>query len=301
MEKMKIGERIRKLRKEKGMSQERLCEDRRLINVLKLRRIEKGTVSPNLDELEYIAQRLGVRLDDVVLQQELLPQRYLELKNELEKLNVYDDAKREIRMQQLFQEIDHEYYPQLPPEEKKIIDLQKAIIYTHLRGYLCYDKKQLQQDLRGFKTKKSLDKASILAVSLYLNSQKFEEWDELEMEGIIDQLLLQSSHYLGEETEELVRLLIACLGVYEFKGHFIKMEPILPAVRKLMDKMQSYSLKPILEMIEGKCLLFVHGSVKEAEKKYHDAAHLSFLLGDEFLGLRILEEKEKDLSTFRAN
>lgn len=55
---MELGQRIKRARLERGMSQRQLCGDRITRNMLSL--IESGKANPAMDTLQYLAARLGV-------------------------------------------------------------------------------------------------------------------------------------------------------------------------------------------------------------------------------------------------
>ena len=57
---MALGERIRKLRVERGLSQRQLCGDKITRNMLS--QIENGSARPSMDTLRYLAQQLGLPL-----------------------------------------------------------------------------------------------------------------------------------------------------------------------------------------------------------------------------------------------
>ena len=57
--KSEIGKKLRRLREEKGMTREVLCNDESELTVRQLVRIEKGESLPSLKKLEYIANMLG--------------------------------------------------------------------------------------------------------------------------------------------------------------------------------------------------------------------------------------------------
>jgi transcriptional regulator with XRE-family HTH domain len=60
-----LGKRVRELRKERGLSQEKLAEHAR-IHENHVRRIEGGTANPSYLVLLRITKALGVRLGDLI-------------------------------------------------------------------------------------------------------------------------------------------------------------------------------------------------------------------------------------------
>ena len=62
-----LGEAIRAKRKEASITQEKLAEKANLSTVF-ISRIERGRESPSVDSLLKIAQALGVRVRDLVME-----------------------------------------------------------------------------------------------------------------------------------------------------------------------------------------------------------------------------------------
>lgn len=61
----KFGQKVRKLRKQKGLTQEKLAEAAR-IDYSYLNLIENGKRNPSLKVMAKVARMLGVRLEDMV-------------------------------------------------------------------------------------------------------------------------------------------------------------------------------------------------------------------------------------------
>ncbi|VNL43554.1 transcriptional activator [Streptococcus pneumoniae] len=57
---MLIGQKIKEIRIEKGISRPDFCGDEQELTVRQLSRIESGASQPSLPKLDYIARRLGV-------------------------------------------------------------------------------------------------------------------------------------------------------------------------------------------------------------------------------------------------
>lgn len=63
-----IGEKIRELRKMQTLTQEALCETGEELSVRQLSRIENGEILPKIDILFYIANRLSVPVDQLLIE-----------------------------------------------------------------------------------------------------------------------------------------------------------------------------------------------------------------------------------------
>lgn len=73
----KVGVRIRALREDQGLTQEKLAYEGGLRSKGHLSGIEKGLVRPNLQTLSVLAQRLGVDLLDLMTFPEESPRQRL--------------------------------------------------------------------------------------------------------------------------------------------------------------------------------------------------------------------------------
>lgn len=79
-----LGERIRKLRKEKGLTLQALAGAELSKGMLSL--IENGKANPSMESLAYIAERLGINKNDLLA--DVAPSELRELLQEVEKLNL---------------------------------------------------------------------------------------------------------------------------------------------------------------------------------------------------------------------
>ncbi|MDY5635167.1 MAG: helix-turn-helix transcriptional regulator, partial [Streptococcus orisratti] len=80
----RFGDKIKKLRVLKGLTQEEVCGDQTELSVRQLARIEAGKSVPTLNKVLYISQTLGVSVGELADNNFYdLPSRYKELKNML--------------------------------------------------------------------------------------------------------------------------------------------------------------------------------------------------------------------------
>lgn len=80
---MLIGQKIKEIRIEKGISRPDFCGDEQELTVRQLSRIESGASQPSLPKLDYIARRLGVPVYSLMPDFSALPSAYLELKYQI--------------------------------------------------------------------------------------------------------------------------------------------------------------------------------------------------------------------------
>ena len=122
-----LGEKVRILREEKGLSRPVFCGDESELSVRQLVRIEKGEFRPTIKTLEYIADRLGIPSYVLMPDYKELPKRYQELKYFLLHHPDYGDKELQEQKEEYFDEIFESFYDDLPRDEKVIVDCLQAI------------------------------------------------------------------------------------------------------------------------------------------------------------------------------
>ena len=118
-----LGEKVRLLREEKGLSRPVFCGDESELSVRQLVRIEKGEFRPTIKTLEYIADRLEIPSYVLMPDYKELPKRYQELKYFLLHHPDYGDKELQEQKEEYFDEIFENFYDALPRDEKMIVDL----------------------------------------------------------------------------------------------------------------------------------------------------------------------------------
>jgi len=122
-----LGEKVRILREEKGLSRPVFCGDESELSVRQLVRIEKGEFRPTIKTLEYIADRLEIPSYVLMPDYKELPKRYKELKYFLLHHPDYGDKELQEQKEEYFDEIFENFYDDLPRDEKMIVDCLQAI------------------------------------------------------------------------------------------------------------------------------------------------------------------------------
>lgn len=298
MDNLSVGQRIKYYREQAEMSQADLCGLEEELTIRQLRRIEKGDSSPKLETLEFIAKQLGVFLSDLTDGKKKLPERYEFLKHELLKLSLYDDSSRLETEERFFKEIFDDYFEMLPIEERKFITFFYSIAQTHIFQNLSIDSSDLRKRFQKIKEKDFFTASDLLTIDLWIRNAFYDSIDGSSLELVKEKLIAQSKTVIGLEAELLIKLWIVWLGFYEFQGNYFKMRKLLPFLYELMKRTNNLVKKPIVDMLEGKCLLFVEKDLVNAERNYQQASQLALLQGDELLSQKILEEWEQDKIKF---
>lgn len=125
---MLIGQKIKEIRTEKGISRPDFCGDEQELTVRQLSRIESGASQPSLSKLDYIARRLGVPAYSLMPDFSALPSAYLELKYQILREPIYGKEEEYDKKEACLEEIEDLFYEQLPNEEKVWFEATRATI-----------------------------------------------------------------------------------------------------------------------------------------------------------------------------
>lgn len=298
MDHLTVGQRVKYYRNQKKMSQAVLCGVEDELTVRHLRRIEKDEVAPTTTSLEFLSARLEVPVNVLTGGSVELPERYEFLKHELLKANVYGDKDRVDKEEAFFKEIFDDYFEILPVEEQNFAKLLYDVTRTYTSKSLSIEPTRLKEQFKLTQKKEIFVASDLLVLDLYVRSGFYASIDEKSLDLVGEKLIEQSKTIIGLEGEFLVKLWIVQLNLYEFRGDFYKMEKLLSPLQELMKRTNNLVKKPIVDMLEGKFILFAQKDLVGASNKYQMASQLAYLQEDEFLSGKILEEWEQDKEKF---
>lgn len=294
-----LGKRVRHLREDLNLSREKFCE---IIEISdrQLKRIESGESSPTLETMNKIAQGLKRPISYFVDEERLkLPLKYLELKDRLIRLPTYESPNRISAFAMSLEEIYLKYYDNLPEEEQLCISIVRSIKDVHFEKKISFGQDILEEYFAGVMKKKTFSLNDLLILRLYFNSAFFSPLKDSNYENILKRLYLQSESASGLDAAVILRIFIDAIGMFtEYEEYQLLNEPIQYSNR-LMEKIEDFHQKPIIEMIEGKYWLFVKGDVEKAKDKYKVGSLLASMHKSEFLAQKISEEWEQDLKKLK--
>ncbi|VJA02427.1 transcriptional activator [Streptococcus pneumoniae] len=127
---MLIGQKIKEIRIEKGISRPDFCGDEQELTVRQLSRIESGASQPSLPKLDYIARRLGVPVYSLMPDFSALPPAYLELKYQILREPIYGKEEEYDKKEACLEEIYKTYFDNLPKEEQLACEVLQACLDT---------------------------------------------------------------------------------------------------------------------------------------------------------------------------
>lgn len=143
-----LGDKVRLLREERGLSRPVFCGDESELSVRQLVRIEKGEFRPTIKTLEYIAERLEIPSYVLMPDYKELPKRYQELKYFLLRHPDYGDKELQEQKEEYFDEIFETFYDDLPRDEKVLVDCLQAIDAVRMTSNSLYGSSLIEDSLQ---------------------------------------------------------------------------------------------------------------------------------------------------------
>lgn len=304
----KFGRRIKELREAKGLTQEEFCETDEGIEgmtVRNLSRIENGKTLPNLKSFQYLSERFGMSISELLDEPEktgvVLPQDYLDAKYKIIRTPTYGNKATIAEIADTFEVIYDKFYDDLPEDEQEIVDILQIKFDNYdgsspsLQGI-----KIVENNMMMLMSKDVYDLNDLLIVRLYqsqFNSQYVvsEEFDE-DFFFLITKKLLASVDYISNEYLFLMRDCLLIIPTIEYlRKDVTYSKQIIVTLRKIMEKTQDFQKKPILLMLEWQYSLWVEYNNNKAEQLYQEAVTLASLLENHFLVKKLTEQWEEDI------
>jgi len=194
-----LGEKVRLLREEKGLSRPVFCGDESELSVRQLVRIEKGEFRPTIKTLEYIANRLDIPSYVLMPDYKELPKRYQELKYFILHHPDYGDKELQEQKEEYFDEIFEYFYDDLPRDEKVLVDCLQAIDAVRATGNSLYGTSVIEDSLQYLLSRDVYRAEDLLKLRLYFLCQLMDGLNEGE---------IKKSEHETESTEKRGLLLL---------------------------------------------------------------------------------------------
>ena len=300
-----LGEKVRLLREEKGLSRPVFCGDESELSVRQLVRIEKGEFRPTIKTLEYIADRLGIPSYVLMPDYKELPKRYQELKYFLLHHPDYGDKELQEQKEEYFDEIFECFYDDLPRDEKVVVDCLQAIDAVRATGNSLYGTSLLENSLHNLLSRDVYKAEELLRVRLYfacnlMDGLKAGEIKESEHETILyfhDKLSSQVDKMEFDCLDLLRDSLLASLTCIEIMGLFHYFKRAIEALNKIGQKTRDFQKQPIVLMVEWK--YYIQTDYDTAKQKYEEAKMMARMFGNEQLIVSLDNEWAEDLERYR--
>ena len=296
--KQELGKKIRRLRTEQNISRENFCEDESQLTVRQLARIEKGESLPSLEKLDFISQRLNIRLNQLVdLEEMVLPQKYLEIKNKLLTFQTLLEEDRIKKKEELYDYIYDNYYEDLPEEEQVAIDIMHATSDVLNTADTIYAEPIIQEYFEDIMKKKHYSFNDILTIRLYLEQITLENLDQYDLRYISELITRVSNSFKCNESNYFnygTTFYIAALTVFWFYESTEDIRLCVQILKEIVGISKNINDLIIILMLEAKCLLFPLGEYEKAEINYQKAINGAQMIDDTVLEEKLKLELEKD-------
>jgi len=299
-----LGEKVRILREEKGLSRPVFCGDESELSVRQLVRIEKGEFRPTIKTLEYIADRLEIPSYVLMPDYKELPKRYQELKYFLLHHPDYGDKELQEQKEEYFDEIFENFYDALPRDEKMIVDCLQAIDEVRATDNEQYGIALLDESFEELWNQREFSFSDLLKIRLYFLCSYLENIKKGRLsisEHQKLQLMLNKvcSNVDNSGTADLflVRdVLFAGLGSCELLNDLELFKLAVEKLNWISEKTRDFQKQPIVLMVEWK--YYIQTDYDTAKQKYEEAKMMARMFGNEKLIVSLDNEWAEDLERY---
>ena len=299
-----LGEKVRILREEKGLSRPVFCGDESELSVRQLVRIEKGEFRPTIKTLEYIAERLEIPSYVLMPDYKELPKRYQELKYFLLHHPDYGDEELQEQKEEYFDEIFENFYDDLPRDEKMIVDCLQAIDEVRATDNEQYGIALLDESFEELWNQREFSFSDLLKIRLYFLCSYLENIKKGQL-SISEQQKLQlmfqkvCNNVENSSTDDLflVRdVLFAGLGSCELLNDLELFKLAVEKLNWISEKTRDFQKQPIVLMVEWK--YYIQTDYDTAKQKYEEAKMMARMFGNEQLIVSLDKEWTEDNKRF---
>ena len=299
-----LGEKVRILREEKGLSRPVFCGDESELSVRQLVRIEKGEFRPTIKTLEYIADRLDIPSYVLMPDYKELPKRYQELKYFLLHHPDYGDKELQEQKEEYFDEIFENFYDDLPRDEKMIVDCLQAIDAVRATDNEQYGIALLDESFEELWNQREFSFSDLLKIRLYFLCSYLENIKKGQL-SISEQQKLQlmfqkvcnNVENSGTGDLFLVRdVLFAGLGSCELLNDLELFKLAVEKLNWISEKTRDFQKQPIVLMVEWK--YYIQTDYDTAKQKYEEAKMMARMFGNEKLIVSLDNEWSEDLERY---
>lgn len=291
-----LGRRIKAERNQKKISQSSFCGDEEKLTIRQLQRIERGQSLPTLEKLEFIADRLDIKMSDLLEGRDIqLPDDYWEMKARIVKFPTYGDEERIQQKQNLIDEIYDKYFDSLPEDELLFLDLSENIL-GGIHDKNIPDIEEIYDDAFDQVLKKErFDFNDYLYLGYFLQQcRKDSDYDYKTFKKIEQKLLKQELLADDLYNIELLATVMDAATVYAFHDDYGNIMPLLEKLNRIIDKAQLPTYKVGLLELEAKYYIKVVEDKEKAKELYQRALMLGDILDDPTIIADVKMEMKND-------
>ncbi|WP_019777588.1 helix-turn-helix domain-containing protein [Streptococcus sobrinus] len=291
-----LGRRIKAERNQKKISQNSFCGDEEKLTIRQLQRIEHGQSLPTLEKLEFIADRLDIKMSDLLEGRDIqLPDDYWEMKARIVKFPTYGDEEKIQQKQNLIDEIYDKYFDSLPEDELLFLDLSENIL-GGIHDKNIPDIEEIYDDAFDQVLKKErFDFNDYLYLGYFLQQcRKDSDYDYKTFKKIEQKLLKQELLADDLYNIELLVTVMDAATVYAFHDDYGNIMPLLEKLNRIIDKAQLLTYKVGLLELEAKYYIKVVEDKEKAKELYQRALMLGDILDDPTIIADVKMEMKND-------
>ena len=285
---MLIGQKIKEIRIEKGISRPDFCGDEQELTVRQLSRIESGASQPSLPKLDYIARRLGVPAYSLMPDFSALPPAYLELKYQILREPIYGKEEEYDKKEACLEEIEDLFYEQLPNEEKIWFEATRATIDVIRSGRPEYGETVLDDYFKTIYDKELFLINELEVINLYFAivlTKIKQGQNQIEEINRIHSFLVRLTNHVELIAPEY-------LFAYDSLGAYIF------SLNHIMEKTQDFQKKPIILMLEWKLSLIINNDYVSAEQFYQKSKLFADIIENSYLVTMLEKQWQEDLKKY---
>ena len=299
-----LGDKVRLLREEKGLSRPVFCGDESELSVRQLVRIEKGEFRPTIKTLEYIADRLEIPSYVLMPDYKELPKRYQELKYFLLHHPDYGDKELQEQKEEYFDEIFENFYDDLPRDEKVLVDCLQAIDEVRATDNEQYGIALLDESFEELWNQREFSFSDLLKIRLYFLCSYLENIKKGQLSSseqqklqLMFQKVCNNVENSGTDDLFLVRdVLFAGLGSCELLNDLELFKLAVEKLNWISEKTRDFQKQPIVLMVEWK--YYIQTDYDTAKQKYEEAKMMARMFGNEKLIVSLDNEWSEDLERY---
>ncbi|MBE6164796.1 MAG: helix-turn-helix transcriptional regulator [Streptococcus gallolyticus] len=300
--KKEFGQKVRDLRKEKGMSRQRVCGIEDVLTTRQLQRIEKGQSLPTIATAVYIADCLGVSLDRLTKKEVLeLPEEYINLRYQLRTLYHYGNKDRLLQREKIIEQIYEYYFDDLPEEEQIAVQVAQASVDMIFTGNASFDQGLLDEYLEQACKKNQLSFNDVEIIQLRLLSLAIKDFDKVEFIDLLSKVILAVSYFPLADLGKIQDVIISAAGILCSYGEYELLPDMIEVLRGIMTKRNDYRDNIFVYVFEWKIALFLKHDLEKARKDYQKSIMMADLLSEDLIKQNMQREWKRDLERLGIN
>ena len=300
--KKEFGQKIRDLRREKGMSRQKVCGVEDVLTTRQLQRIEKGQSLPTLATAIYIADCLGVSLDKLIKKEVLeLPEEYINLRYQLRTLCHYGNKDRLLQREKIIEQIYEYYFDDLPEEEQIAVQVAQASVDMIFTGNASFGQGLLDEYLEQACKKSQLSFNDVEIIQLRLLSLAIKDFDKVEFIDLLSEVILAVSYFPLADLGKIQDVIISAARILCSYGEYELLPDMIEVLRGIMTKRNDYVDNIFIYAFEWKIALFLTRDLEKARNDYQKSIMLADLLSEDLIKQNMQHEWQRDLERLGIN